>query len=75
MGDNYQQFIVVSMFKWVYETSKNNSCFCVWFIGKWKYLSTLAFMKDKLCNWLGPRLEMIVHMFVQKKFTQREFPL
>jgi hypothetical protein len=30
-------------------------------------------MKDKLCNQLGPHLEMIVHMFAQKFFTKENF--
>jgi len=36
--------------------------------------STLAFMKDKLCNRLGPRLNMIVCMFAQEFFIQGNFP-
>lgn len=35
---------------------------CIFFI--------LAFKKDKWCNQLGPHLNMIVRMFVQKFFTQ-----
>ncbi len=36
--------------------------------------SMLAFMKDKLCNKLGPHLDTIIHMFAQEFCTQNNFP-
>ncbi len=36
--------------------------------------STLAFMKDKLCNKLGLHLDTIIRMFAQKFCTQESFP-
>ncbi len=36
--------------------------------------STLAFMKDKLCNKLGMHLDTIILMFAQKFYTQESFP-
>jgi hypothetical protein len=37
--------------------------------------STIAFMKNKLNNWLGPHLKTIVHIFAQKFYTQEYKPL
>jgi len=36
--------------------------------------STIAFMKDKLCNKLGLHLDTIIRMFAQKFCTQEIFP-
>jgi hypothetical protein len=36
--------------------------------------STLAFMKDKLCNKLDVHLDTIIHMFAQKFYIQENFP-
>jgi hypothetical protein len=36
--------------------------------------STLAFMKDKLCNKLGLHLDTIICMFAQKFCIQESFP-
>ncbi len=75
VNDNYKKFIVMSIFEWIYGDSKNNNCFCA--IGSMEdegIFSTLAFMKDKLCNWLGPHLNLIVHMFAQS-FSRRKTSL
>ncbi len=34
---------------------------------------TLAIMKDKLCNQVGPHMEMTIWMFGQEFFTQNNF--
>jgi len=36
---------------------------------QWKMNVLFPLMKDKLCNQLGPRLNMIVRMFAQEFFT------